>query len=85
MPFSVITSKGQTTIPKIVREALRLRPKDKLLYVIEGDTAIVRSIHGTIVGLKGVFKDAVRRPINFRTLREDVKRIVTTRVVEKMR
>ena len=84
MPFSVMTSKGQTTIPKMVRDALRLRPRDTLLYVIEGETAVVRPIHGTIAGLKGVFKDAVRRPIDFKALRKETMRIVAKRVVEKM-
>lgn len=36
MQESTITSKGQTTIPKKVREALALKPGDRLRYVIRG-------------------------------------------------
>jgi len=84
MPISMVTSKGQTTIPKSVRDALRLKPKDKLLYVIEGNTVVVRPMHGTIVGLRGVFKDAVKRPIRFRKLREDTRRAVGKRVLRDL-
>ncbi len=39
---SVITSKGQTTLPKIVREALALQPGDRVRYVIrEGEVRIL--------------------------------------------
>ena len=39
---SVITSKGQTTLPKAVREALALQPGDQVRYVIrEGENRIL--------------------------------------------
>ena len=39
---SVITSKGQTTLPKVVREALALQPGDRVRYVIrEGEVRIL--------------------------------------------
>lgn len=37
-----ISSKYQVVIPKPVREALGIRPQDSLLFIIEGDTVIVR-------------------------------------------
>jgi antitoxin PrlF len=37
---STITSKGQTTIPREVREALDLKPGDKLRYRIGDDGAV---------------------------------------------
>ena len=33
---STITSKGQTTLPKAVREALRVKPGDRVRYVLLG-------------------------------------------------
>jgi AbrB family looped-hinge helix DNA binding protein len=38
-----ISSKYQVVIPKAVREALRLRPEGALLFLVDGDTIIVRS------------------------------------------
>ena len=39
---STLTAKGQTTIPKAVREKLRLNPGDRIRYEFEGD--IVRLV-----------------------------------------
>ena len=36
MPTSTITSKGQTTVPKEVRDALDLEPGDKLTWEVSG-------------------------------------------------
>lgn len=41
MPTSTLTSKGQTTIPKKVREFMRLSPGDKLDFVIQDDGQVV--------------------------------------------
>lgn len=34
---SVITSKGRTTLPKAVQEALAVEPGDRVRYIIAGD------------------------------------------------
>jgi len=40
---STLTSKNQTTIPKAVIEALKLRPSDRLVYEIEADGRVLLS------------------------------------------
>lgn len=40
MSISTITSKGQVTIPKAVRDRLRLRTGDKLDFQIEDDGSL---------------------------------------------
>lgn len=40
MNKSTLTSKGQLTIPKEVRERLGLKPGDGLLFEVEGDDAV---------------------------------------------
>ena len=40
MPISTVTSKGQVTIPKNVRERLHLRTGDKLDFRVEEDGTI---------------------------------------------
>jgi AbrB family looped-hinge helix DNA binding protein len=42
MPISVLTSKGQMTIPKVVRKALNLQPSEKVIMVVEGNRAILQ-------------------------------------------
>ena len=36
-----VTSKGQVTIPKSVRDALRLREGDEVVFRVEGDRAVL--------------------------------------------
>ena len=41
MPAATLTSKGQTTIPKAVREHLRLRPGDRMEFILEENGRVV--------------------------------------------
>jgi AbrB family looped-hinge helix DNA binding protein len=38
-----LSTKYQVVIPKAVREALDLEPRDRLWFVIDGDTVILRA------------------------------------------
>ena len=37
-----VSTKYQVVIPKPVRDSLRLRPADTLLFLIDGDTVVLR-------------------------------------------
>jgi antitoxin PrlF len=37
---STITAKGQTTVPKEIRDRLKLKPGDRIEYVVEADGRI---------------------------------------------
>jgi len=39
-----VTSKGQVTIPKEIRETLGVNEGDKLLFLVEGDKVILRKV-----------------------------------------
>ncbi|MGI8740539.1 MAG: AbrB/MazE/SpoVT family DNA-binding domain-containing protein [Gammaproteobacteria bacterium] len=41
MPTATLTSKGQTTIPREIREHLRLRPGDRMEFVIDEQGRVV--------------------------------------------
>jgi AbrB family looped-hinge helix DNA binding protein len=41
---STITSKGQTTLPREVREALSLKPGDQVVYEIEAGAVMIRKL-----------------------------------------
>lgn len=55
-----MTSKGQLTVPKPVREILRLRPGDRVLFRVERNRAILTrtedflDLAGTVVVPEGV-------------------------------
>ena len=52
---STITSRGQTTVPKAVREALELKAGDRIRYTIEGSAVRIRSLR-PIARLRGIVK-----------------------------
>jgi AbrB family looped-hinge helix DNA binding protein len=37
-----VSAKYQVVIPKAVREALQIQPQDHLLFLVDGDTVIIR-------------------------------------------
>ncbi len=39
-----VTSKGQVTIPKKIREALGLREGDRVVFAIEDERAVIRKV-----------------------------------------
>jgi AbrB family looped-hinge helix DNA binding protein len=52
---ATLTSKGQITIPKDVRDALHLRPGDRLDFVVQADgTVRMLPITGSVKRLKGM-------------------------------
>ena len=60
MPFSTLTSKGQTTIPKEIRRLLGLKENDRILYEVEHGKVAIKpapSVHE----LYAVFKSQIRR------------------------
>jgi antitoxin PrlF len=69
MPHSTITSKGQTTIPGKIRKALRIKPGDRLEYVLEGDHATIR-VHLGTRSLKGVLASKKGKGMSFAQIRE---------------
>jgi antitoxin PrlF len=55
MHNATVTSKGQTTIPKAVRDGLNLQPQDKLLFTLLPDgTVIMRAKTRALTELIGI-------------------------------
>ena len=69
MPHSTVTSKGQTTIPGKIRKALRIKPGDKLEYVVQGNSATIR-VHPGTRSLKGVLASKKGKGLSFAQIRE---------------
>jgi len=55
--MSTLTSKGQTTVPREVRQALGLGPRQRIVYEIEGDSVRIRSAGGSLMGAAGALAD----------------------------
>ena len=83
-PISVLTSKGQMTIPKEVRKALNLRPSEKVIIVVEGKQAIIQPLKGNLLDIGGSVKITEReKPVDFKKVREEVKKRVAKKVVTR--
>ena len=62
MAVSTITSKGQVTIPKRVRDRLRLRAGDRLDFRVEEDgTVTIRPIAAKVSDVFGVLRERTSR------------------------
>ena len=57
MPSSTITSKGQTTVPKEVRDALDLGPGDRLSWEIRGGKVSITTERPGLFRWEGIFKN----------------------------
>ena len=74
-----MTSKGQVTFPKPIRDELRLRPGDKLEFLlVEHGSLLVTPVTAPLTRLKGMVPkpDA---PLSLETLDEAVAKAVARR------
>jgi len=64
MSLATMTSKGQTTIPKEIRDSLGLQPKDQIQFTLTFDnTVIMRVKKRSIKEMFGLLHDPDRKPI----------------------
>lgn len=68
---SAITVKGQATIPKAIREHLRLKPGDRVKFFIHPDGTVVLLPKLPVSALRGILTRP-RRPVSLRRMREAI-------------
>jgi len=77
MPCATLTSKGQITIPKEVRERLRLHSGDRIDFSILGDgEALMRPVTRKVDEVFGCLRDKARRagrPVGVEEMNEAVR------------
>ena len=56
MTTSRVTSKGQTTIPKEIREQLGIKTGDRVAFLLRDDGVLLRPVKGTLLDLRGSIK-----------------------------
>lgn len=71
---STITSKGQVTIPAVVRRHLGVDTNDKIAFVIEDDGRVSVSVpaYPTIESLRGI-AGSLPRPLSWQAIEEIVQ------------
>ncbi|NOY64887.1 MAG: AbrB/MazE/SpoVT family DNA-binding domain-containing protein [Nitrospirae bacterium] len=74
MSVATVTSKGQITIPKKVREYLKIESGDKLEFFIEKDGKVtVLPVTESVKKLKGMIRRP-RRPVSIERMKKAVER-----------
>ena len=60
---SAIIVKGQATIPKAIREHLRLKPGDRVKFFVHPDGSVVLLPKVSVSALRGIIRSRRQRPV----------------------
>ena len=73
MPTSTLTTRGQTTVPKPIREALGLQPGDRIEFILDGDQVVLRRAGADLSALDGMLDRSEREPISIEQMNEAIR------------
>ncbi len=74
MATATITSKGQTTIPKTVRQRLRLKAGDRVEFVVRDDgTALMVPATIRVADLEGILSPP-RKPVTVAAMNATIRK-----------
>jgi AbrB family looped-hinge helix DNA binding protein len=77
MTIATLTSKGQITIPKAVREGLRLHTGDKIEFILsDGAEARLRPVTRKVDEVFGRLHQAGRKGVSVEVMDEGIKKVV---------
>ena len=71
---SAITVKGQATIPKAIREHLRLKPGDRVKFFVHPDGTVVLLPKLPASALRGIINCRRRHPLTIKEMNEAASR-----------
>lgn len=79
MMMSKVTSKGQATIPKEIRDHFGLKPGDRVAFIQRGDEVVLYPVKGTLLDLRGSIRPR-SCPEDLEEIRRDVKKKMAERI-----
>ncbi|HEY6212144.1 MAG TPA: AbrB/MazE/SpoVT family DNA-binding domain-containing protein [Vicinamibacterales bacterium] len=75
MPTSTLTSKGQITLPKSIRDRLKVSTGDSVEFIVDADGDIrVRAGHGDVRALRGLLRRRGRRPVSLARMESAIRK-----------
>ncbi|MGH9340444.1 MAG: AbrB/MazE/SpoVT family DNA-binding domain-containing protein [Acidobacteriota bacterium] len=75
MPAATVTTKGQVTVPKKIREQLKLRAGDRLDFVEEaGGKITLRKSSISIEELEGILHRPDQKPLSVRQMNKTIRK-----------
>ena len=61
---ATLTTKGQTTIPKVIRDTLAMKPGDRLTFTLmPGGTVVMRVKNKRVMEFAGTLRKKGRKPV----------------------
>ena len=76
MPYSTITSKGQITIPKSIRNNLNLKTGDVLAFKIEDGEIKIMPVRNPIEEAYGILSSKRQKRISIHKMNEKMKKTI---------
>jgi antitoxin PrlF len=75
MPSATVTSKGQITLPKAIRDLLRLDAGDRVDFVVQDDgTVVLRPATVDVRELKGLLHRKGIKPLSIEAMNAVIRR-----------
>jgi len=75
MPSATVTSKGQITLPKAIRDLLRLGVGDRVDFVVQDDaTVVLRPATTDVRELKGLLHRKGIKPLSVEAMNAIIRR-----------
>jgi AbrB family looped-hinge helix DNA binding protein len=75
MPTATLTSKGQITLPKAIRQRLRVHTGDAIEFTIGADGEIrVRAGNVDVSALRGLLRRSDRGPVSIERMNDVIRR-----------
>ena len=83
MTLATLTSKGQVTIPKTVRDSLNIKSGDKVEFVITKDReALIRPITMNVDDVFGRLYNNRRKPVSVEKMDNEIKKRIRRDFIE---
>jgi AbrB family looped-hinge helix DNA binding protein len=80
---SKITSKGQVTVPKKIRDELKVKPRDSILFIKQGNNIVIKPAK-TLLDLKGSIKTN-KKIRDWEDVRAEAKEAVAKKISESLK
>ena len=84
MSAATLTSKGQTTIPKDIRDGLGLAPGYQLdFHLLSNSSATIRVRRGALKDFVGILHKPGQRPLSFKAMDEGIAKVMRAKHGDK--
>jgi antitoxin PrlF len=73
MPIATVTSKGQITLPKEIRDRLKLEPGTRINFAVDASGQVVlKPLNYDFRSLRGILKSRRKRPVTIEEMNEAI-------------